>query len=863
MANGYKVVIVPGIHWDRAWDNSFQQNRIKLVKCVDKLIQILNNNHRYLDFTFGGQTISIEDYLEIRPEMEKELKRLIQNRKIAVGPWYTLADIFLVSPESLIRNLMFGFITGELSGKVMKVGYVPDSSGLISQLPQIMRGFGIDSIIFTRGLGDEGEILGDEFIWYSPDGKSCVLAIHKKTGDFDIQNLYTDDPFSLSRQISGIQKLNENAKNQKKTILLNADKNLAEPKHDLVGKIESLNEKLENIDITQGGFGDYINLIKSEQADFGEHRGELRGSRYHPLMTGIISSRVYLKQANEIAQTLLERWAEPFSALNWLIAKNTYPKAFLHYAWKELLKNHSHNNIRGCCIDEVHREDMTRYEWVKQIGEDITYSALENIAKSIEVDISFGYPLVVFNPLSWQRSDPIVVKIPASDMPENPIVKNSQGEIMPSQFAFNEDGVALLTFQGQVPPFGYATYYLSSSSEENQKSESHIKISPRVMENRFFRIKIKDSGTLDILDKSTGLEYKECNLYEDREDAGDAFDYSHTKHSKTITNKTAKADIKLIENGMVKAVMEIRFSTNLPKGITKDGENRTSAKMSCPFVVRVTIYENIPRIDFVTIFENKIEDHKLGVAFPTEIKTDIINVEGHFDVIKRQIDPIKPKAKWIQDPVAINHQGTFLDINDGGKGLAIINKGLHEYEAHKNRNGCTIHLTLLRCVGLLSKNGLHLHNDSPKFIPEAQCPGTHTFMYSIVAHKGDWFSAGIHRHAYEHNVSMRVIQGIFSDKDNKLQTLPPSQSFISVEPSDLMVTALKKAELGDGLILRFYNITDGTVEGIIKTYKPAKSAHLTNLNEVALHDGGLKIEDDGSIRLQVDKLEIKTVEIVF
>jgi mannosylglycerate hydrolase len=136
-------------------------------------------------------------------------------------------------------------------------------------------------------------------------------------------------------------------------------------------------------------------------------------------------------------------------------------------------------------------------------------------------------------------------------------------------------------------------------------------------------------------------------------------------------------------------------------------------------------------------------------------------------------------------------------------------------------------------------------------------------MYSIVAHKGDWFSAGIHRHAYEHNVSMRVIQGIFSDKDEKSQSLPPSQSYISVEPSDLMVTALKKAELGDGLILRFYNITDRTVEGIIRTYKPAKSAHLTNLNEVAFHDGGLKIEDDGSIRLQVDKLEIKTVEIVF
>ena len=849
MENSYKVFIIPSIHWDRAWDSPFQQNRIKLVKCIDRLIQILNNDNRYKSFSFGGQSVSIEDYLEIRPEMEKELKRLIQKGKIDVGPWYSLADILLVSPESIIRNLMFGFMVGELAGRVTKIGYIPDSLGLFSQLPQIMRGFGVESVVFTRGLDDEGEILDDEFIWISPDDKNSVLAVHQKIDNFDIDDLNAEN------FCANVHK--ENIKNQSKIILLNADKNLNELKPDLIEKIEYINEKLENIDIMQCGFEDYVEHIKSQRTNFGEHRGELKGSCH--LMTGVISSRIYLKQMNEMAQILLEKWAEPFSSLNWLISNSTYPKVFLHYAWKELLKNHSHNNIRGCCIDEVHREDMVRYEWVNQIGEDITYTSLKQIAENIDLDTNIGYPIVVFNPLCWQRSDPVITEIPISNIPENPVIKDHNGNIVPSQITFDDD-TALLAFQAKIPPLGYATFYLSSSPEENIKSESHIKIASRTMENRFYRIRINANGTLDILDKLAGIEYKECNLYEDRDDAGDAFDYAYVKHSKIITNKTAKADIKLIENGTVKATMELKFSVNLPKAITKDGENRTSAKMSCPFIVKMTIYESIPRIDFVTIFENKVEDHRLRVAFPAEIKTDTINVEGHFEVLKRRNEPIKPNTKWTQESIMNNYQSAFLDVSDNGKGLAIINKGLHEYSAHKSKNGWIIYLTLLRCVGVLSRNGLYLHSD--KAIPDAQCYGIHTFSYSLVGHKGNWFSAGIHRHAYEHNTSMRTIHGVFSKK-NSCQKLPPYMSFISVEPSNLMVTALKKSELGDGLILRFYNITDKAVDGIIRAFKHAKSAKLTNLNEEELSEGELKIDENGSIHLQVDKHEIKTVKIFF
>jgi len=859
VASDYKVVVVPGIHWDRAWDNAFQQHRIKLVKCVDRLIQVLSNDHRYTKFTFGGQTVFLEDYLEIRPEMEKELKRLIQNGRIVVGPWYTLPDEFLVSAESLVRNLMLGHIVAESFGKVMKVGYVPDSSGQISQLPQILQGFNIDSAIFTRGLGDEGEDLGSEFIWYSSDGKTNVLAIHQILEDYNTDNLNTVDAGVKYQLLIDDLRLYAKTLN----ILISSNGDLTEPKPELVNTIEFVNEKLDNAELIHGSFADYINLVRAEKSEFGKYQGELRESRYHPLLSGVISSRIYMKQANEISQTLIEKWAEPFSAVSWLEAENTYPKAFLWYAWKELLKNHSHNNIRGCSVDEVHREDMIRYGWVQQIGEELTHTALDALTRKIE--FTSGYPLVVFNPLAWERSDLVTVGIEASIVTESTVVKNADGEIVPSQIVLTEDGTAQLTFQGQVPSLGYSTYYLDSEMEISQPSPQ-IKIGSRTMENPFYRIKINANGTLDILDKFTGVEYKECNLFEDREDGGDAYDYSPVKYGKTFTNKASKANIKVIENGPIKATVEIRFSFSLPKRLTKDKENRTAEKLSCIFVTKVTIYSNIPRIDFVTTFENKIEDHRLRVAFPTNIKTDTLSVEGHFDVLKRQLDHQKPKVKWVQDPIPTNHQGIFLDIDDGEKGFAVINKGLPEYEVHKGKNGCKIYVTLLRCVGWLSRNDnaskQYPVSKAQKATPEAQCSGTHTFEYSILPHKGNWFSAEVHRRAYEHNIPMRVVHGM-DIEENGPKMLPHKQGFISVEPSNLVVTALKKAELGDGLILRFYNATDESVDGVISTHKAVKTARVTNLNEVPLTDGEIGLDSDRVIHLKVEGHEIKTVELGF
>src|SRR5258708_21669655 len=175
MARQLNIIIVPHTHWDREWYQTFQQFRVRLVHAVDKLLDIMERDADFSHFMLDGQTIVLDDYLEARPEEEERLKKLTRSGRITVGPWYVQPDEFLVSGESLIRNIHIGLKRAAEFGEPMRVGYVPDCFGHIAQLPQILQGVGIDNAVFWRGIGAEAH--KSEFYWTAPDG-SRVLVIH-------------------------------------------------------------------------------------------------------------------------------------------------------------------------------------------------------------------------------------------------------------------------------------------------------------------------------------------------------------------------------------------------------------------------------------------------------------------------------------------------------------------------------------------------------------------------------------------------------------------------------------------------------------------------------------------------------------
>ncbi len=352
MAEHRTALVVSHTHWDREWYLPFQRFRMKLVEMVDTLLDILDTEPSYKYFTLDGQTVVLEDYLEIRPENRERLAKHIRNGRILIGPWYVLPDEFLVSGESLVRNLLLGHLVAKEYGGVMPVGYLPDTFGHPSQIPQIFQGFGLDNAVIYRGV----ETDSSEFLWESPDGTS-VLAVFLPGGYCNAMSM-TSAP---QRFLEHVGELVDKIKAMATTdtiLLMNGCDHLA-PRRELEQIIIQANQRLDNgLKLQQGTLPQYIERVKAANPDLKTLRGEFRRPRPGRVTPGVISSRMYLKLENFRSFTALEKYAEPIAALSWLLGES-YPRAFLWQAWKYLLQNHPHDSICGCSVDSVHR-DMCR-----------------------------------------------------------------------------------------------------------------------------------------------------------------------------------------------------------------------------------------------------------------------------------------------------------------------------------------------------------------------------------------------------------------------------------------------------------------------------------------------------------------------
>lgn len=459
MTEQLHIIIVPHTHWDREWYQTFQQFRMRLVKTVDTLLAILDSDDTFTHFMLDGQTIVLDDYLEVEPQQEEHLKRYARSGRIQVGPWYVQPDEFLVSGEALIRNLHMGLSRAREFGNPMYVGYVPDSFGHIAQLPQILRGFNIDSAVFWRGVGAEAQ--QSEFYWEAPDG-SRVLVMHLSDpiGYSNARQM----PLSPEEFVTRVELQTANilAKATTNTLLFMNGSDHLEPQNGLPQVIVAANKRMEHIsperqnmlahlgqlphlkldgqsatdagydaiDVRIGTLPEFIAYVRNYHE---QHQGqlpplqvmsgELRSGQYAPLLPSVLSSRIWLKQQNTATEHLLERWVEPLTAWATQLG-NSYPQGLLRVAWKLLLQNHPHDSICGCSLDQVHRENAIRFAQAQQIGEGILTQAMQQIVVATDTRAPFpapsvGYepvPIVVFNPAPAASAAEVqtVVQLPGS-----------------------------------------------------------------------------------------------------------------------------------------------------------------------------------------------------------------------------------------------------------------------------------------------------------------------------------------------------------------------------------------------------------------------------------------------------------------
>lgn len=872
MADKYTAHVVSHTHWDREWYNTFQQFRMRLVDLTDSLIDLMEKNSDFKYFTFDGQTIVLEDYLEIRPENEQRLRKLIRDGRIIVGPWYNQPDEFLVGGESMIRNLLLGKKLSEDFDSYLASGYVPDCFGHISQFPQIMRGFGIDNAVLFRGITTDQ--VASEFIWRGADG-SEVLTVKMPDDNaysnffYRMQQSLRDpaeplDPDQVTTELRGL--LDDCIKEKPTTshLLFMDGCDHVFPQFKTPGIIAIANERFDNLKLEHSTLADFIAGVRSESPDLETYEGELRWSnrewKLQSVLAHVMSSRIHLKQANQACETLLEKYVEPLWSWLWMLGED-YPRTYIDLAWKHLLHNSPHDSICGCSIDQVHKDMIYRFDQTKQIGESLKTEALSMLADRIGSKADRPERTVlaaVFNPLAHARTDVVETDMdfPGDWRIEGIRITDPDGNEIPSaiigrkrycplhQEPYDIPGGDLQQLRiafvaHDVPSVGYKSYLVEALDKPNRYPATML-LGPDTAENEFVSITVSGDGTFYLLDKETDAVFSNCLIFEDGGDFGDGWNYRKPFQDKVVTSLGAKSRVSVAENNAVRVVFEIDTDLDLPAH--GDGDGRSERTVTCRALTYVTIAAGVKRIDIRTTFDNRAKDHRLRVLFPTGIPAKVSHAESAFDVVERDI-AVPICSDW-KEPMPTTHpQKSFVDISGGGIGLTLINRGLPEYEV-KDDEARTMALTLLRAVG----NGVR----APEQQIAGQMQGEYAFDYSLYPHSGDWEEAASYRQAHAFNAPMVV--GRSSIKDGGL---PMQSSLLDVNTGAFVLSAVKMAESGDALVVRGFN-TGVRRQMVAANMKLASGAELADLKEDTISPLKLK---DGAFCTELRSKQIITVKL--
>jgi len=925
-----KAILVSHTHWDREWYLTFNRFRVNLVEVVDRVLDALDHDSEFRHFVLDGQSAVLEDYLKVAHHQRDRVDRLVREGRLAVGPWYILPDEFLVSGEATVRNLMFGRKAAPLH-RVQNVGYMPDSFGHLAQMPQILRLAGMDSFIFTRGMGSEMEDPGWVFRWAAPDG-SEVLAVNQcdgycnaaGLGFAEIWHAHTQRKTEPARAVTKVKELFIKMSDRAgwDPALLNNGCDHFPPQPDFAGMMEALREAWPDTEFTHGSFEDFLLAVRDHTPDQDRPRvtGELLGGRDHLILSGVWSARMPLKQQNEECQNLLTRYVEPLAAAAFFQHGHVWPAGLFDAAWKELLRNHPHDSICGCSTDSVHQDMDTRFAAVRQTGEQYLSRLMNRLTPMFAAREKDDRATVigVANPLPFARDEVVerlVVLQPLGYDLDNLHLLDETGREVPFEIVgrrflerfwgvdyraelFCEDQLNLLDtylrrfgdriigtdqdagtkdcflhirfLARSLPAVGHVQYRLVDDDAPSSPAAVTDPVSLRLvsdgasLENQYLRATLHPDGTFDLVDKSTGHRYPGLNLLEDAEDIGDEYDYSPARINGLFFAGGCEGKVKLGGRSDLTATAETTFRFDLPRSLERDRKSRHERTTPTDVRVRLTLRAGSRRLDIETVFNNRVFDHRLRTWFPTGIKVDEVVSDGHFMLNRRPVS--RPGGEdWAQPAPPTWPQQDFSLLHDGETGLVVFNRGLPEFETFLENDGKVVYaLTLLRCVDWLSRDDFPTRrntNAGPTLhTPDAQCIGRHTFRYAVMPFAGDPLDADIKGESERFRVPCPTHQGVADGM------IPGGSSLVRKTDQRVAVTAIKKAERGDLLVVRMYNQADVQVTETLHFEIPVLDAEKINLLEGPLWlDRAEPAVTHGGLRLQVPLApsEIATVAIAF
>lgn len=883
-----KIYYLASTHWDREWHRSFQGFRYNLVKVTDNIIDVLEKDKDFTTFTFDGQTIVLDDFCKIEPNKRDRLSKLIAENRLAVGPWYVMPDEFLVSGESLIKNLQIGnkLATTYGASEPMKYGYICDIFGHIAQMPQIFNQFGIKGALLGRGTNSD--YTPAHFVWESPDGSSCItFKVPEQCGYgtfwYDVWMMPVDgnDDLYVKRACDYIDRELTRSDLPYVVLMDGMDHQTIHEKAPWLAKqLESIYhcpvvfEPLSNL---SNELANYTTLMPIKHGELNE-TGKLCVD-HNMLITYTLSSRYDLKKENDQCQIMMEKWVQPFVTFAGLNGQSIQ-KTFLDEAYRYIVKCHAHDSICGCSIDAVHKDMHYRFRQAKSIGQNIINDILYGFSDEKFSDPqSNEYLLSIINPLPFERKEVITAEVRFKPNYPNSFSEQVIAERRNSFRLFdsygNEISYCLVDVERgkfmEIPGVGsnvqFDCYTIMFNADLKACSQSEFKIIPsktpvrclqhlstsiNTAENDSVKLHIEDNGTITLTDKLTKREYKELLNFVDDSDVGDGWFHANLISERCISSKGFSSSIEKLYDHSDVCVFGITTFMQIPSGVSQTNSTIQRSADNSILAIRseITFYKTKRYIDVTTTVQNNVKNHRIRLMLPTGIVGGAYEASQAFAFVKRTVGIDYNTHDWKESgKLEKAFENIVLKRNDNGDGLAFIGAyGLHECAGLDDVEG-SLAITLFR-----SFSQTVLTNGEP----DGQLQDNLEFKYRIQLLSNEDTLSDIMR-------SKDSLQtGVQCNSMSIAKEYKPTCSnlFGSINSKNTVVSIIKlpEAPIENCVVIRMTNYSNESDTANLALERKLKCAYETTMLEE--HKAAIAI-DNNKLSCTLTPWEIKTISIYF
>ncbi len=658
-----------------------------------------------------------------------------------------------------------------------------------------------------------------------------------------------------------------------------------EPHEAEVRIVEEANRQLGAGSIVHSSLPEYVALVRRHVEDNHVELDVLAGEMRHPLhegvwtdlLTDVLGNRPDIRQAHRRSEIALQRWAEPWATIAWSLGRD-YPRFYLDRAWRLLLANQAHDSLNGGSMDQINHETAVRNEKIQSLAAGVRRRALEEIVRRIDTS---GFSqrdifLVVFNPTEQVRDEVVWASL---DFPLEWNVSSyrladlSGREVACQEVSAVEDKA---TFQrpselplrlpvrrhtihfkaDRLPAMGYRCYCVQAG-QGYQHRWGTMATGPATIENEQLRLTVNANGTIDLLHKPTGRLFRQLNHFQDTSEVGDAWTRFTSQKEQVICSLGCRAEIELVEDGPLSA--SIRARVGLPLPAWSGREKRSDQYVQNLITSTYTLRAGCGRVDVSTTVENRARDHYLRAIFPTHLAgAENSFAETAYDVVERDIH-VPDTHTWREPMTGKQPAITFVDVSDGKVGLAVIHKGLLQYEI-LDRPDRAIALTLMRAFQMRNLARIAEYPDQV----DSQMLGATELSYSLHPHAGFWHEADVPAEARAYLTPPLAVQAGRCSAPPE-SPLPAEHSFLRVSPPKLLLGALKRSEDGKDVILRLTNPQAWPIPTTIALDRPLAFVRAVLADEQTPMQGVAPTfsASDNAVRLEMPAKKIVTLRFAY